>query len=27
MLGVVVGARADDEVYDAAKKRADKHEI
>ncbi len=27
MLVVVIGARADDEVYDVAKKRADKHEI
>ena len=27
MLVVVIGARADDEVYDTAKKRADKHEI
>ena len=27
MLVVVIGARTDDEVYDTAKKRADKHEI
>jgi len=27
MLVVVIGARADDEVYDVAKKRAEKHEI
>ena len=27
MLVVVIGARADDEVYDTAKRRADKHEI
>lgn len=27
LLVVVIGARADDEVYDVAKKRADKHNI
>lgn len=27
LLIVVIGARADDEVYDVAKKRADKHNI
>ena len=27
MLVVVIGARADDEVYDTAKKRIDKHNI
>ena len=27
MLVVVIGARADDEVYDIAQKRAQKHEI
>ena len=27
MLIVVIGARADDEVYDTAQKRADKHDL
>lgn len=27
MLVVVIGARADDEVYDVAKKRSEKHDI